>query len=371
MTSHVISHIISTKNEQFGTTGSPNEIVKHFNATRSLEFCKLDKLRSLGWKSTKGDEHFQKQRSSADRADSSVKRIFFHMMCQIGLELHNRTSAFTPKSAANKAMQVLDICMAPGGFSSAVLKVHCNAQISAITLPKSLNGHDILLHGWRMDKRVQVHFADVTMLAAEMYALPVPPNHPDALNFRFDRPYMDQKFDLIFCDGQVLRMHQRADYREKREASRLLTSQLVVALQRITQDGTVVVLLHRLDAWDTIALLYTLSTFSTLELFKPEKKHAIKSSFYVVAKDVQSHCAALKIAVDGWKQEWRIATFGTDMEYSENRRRHDGTVWDVLGSFGDRLVSLAEPVWRIQSNALLHAPFMKHALSVTKVTDEK
>lgn len=118
-------------------------------------------------------------------------------------------------------MQVLDICMAPGGFSSAALKVNRNARISAITLPKSLNEHDILLHGWKKDKRVQVHLADVTMLAAEMDVHAVPSDHPDAVNFRFDRPFTDQKYDLIFCDGQVLRMHQRAIYREKREAWRL------------------------------------------------------------------------------------------------------------------------------------------------------
>jgi hypothetical protein len=58
--------------------------------------------------------------------------------------------------------------MAPGGFSSAVLEVHHNARISAITLPRSLNGHDILLHDWWKDRRIQVCFADVTMLAAEM-----------------------------------------------------------------------------------------------------------------------------------------------------------------------------------------------------------
>jgi 23S rRNA U2552 (ribose-2'-O)-methylase RlmE/FtsJ len=263
-------------------------------------------------------------------------------------------------------MQVLDICMAPGDFSSAALKVSRNARISAITLPKSLNGHDILLHDWRKDKRVQVHFADVTMLAAEMDVHAVPSDHSDAVNFRFDRPFIDQKYDLIFCDGQVLWMHQRADYREKREAWRLLTSQLVVALQRVAQNGTVVALLHRLDAWETVALLHSLSTFSTLELFKPKKKHAIKTSFYVVAKDVQSHCAALKIAVDSWKEEWRIATFGTDMEYAKNRRKYDGTVWNVLGSFGDQLVLLAEPIWGIQSNTPLHAPFMKHARYVNE-----
>ena len=281
------------------------------------------------------------------------------MMCQIGGELHNKTSAFTPRSATNGATQVLDICMAPGGFSSAVLKVHKNARISAMTLPKSLNGHDILLHNWKRDSRVQVHFADVTMLAAEMGVLAVPPDHPDALNFRFDRPFGHQRFDLIFCDGQVLRMHQRADYRETREAWRLLTSQLVVALQRIAHDGTVVALLHKLDAWDTIALLHTLSKFSTLELFKPEKKHAVRSSFYVVAKNIQSPCAEMSVAVEGWKKEWHIATFGTDIEYAENRRKYDNTVWDVLGSFGDQLVTLGEPIWRIQSNALLKASFMR------------
>lgn len=114
----------------------------------------------------------------------------------------NKTSAFIPKSATDEAIQVLDICIAPGGFSAAVLKVHRNARISAITLPKLHNGHDILLHDWKKDKRVQVHFADVTMLAAEMEVLAVPSNHPDALNFRFDRPFSYRKFDLIFGMGK-------------------------------------------------------------------------------------------------------------------------------------------------------------------------
>jgi 23S rRNA U2552 (ribose-2'-O)-methylase RlmE/FtsJ len=281
------------------------------------------------------------------------------MMCQIGRELHDKTSAFTPKSAINRAIRVLDVCMAPGGFSSAVLAVHHHARISAITLPKALSGHDILLHDWRKDRRVEVRFVDVTMLAAEMGTLAILSDHPDVLSFSLDRPFSHQEFDLIFCDGQVLRTHQRAGYREKREAWRLLTSQLVVSLQRIAQGGTVVVLLHKLDAWDTIVLLHQLSRFSTLELFKPVKKHAVKSSFYVVAKNVQSHCTELNIAVEDWKKEWHVATFGTDAEYVENRHNNDNTVWDVLEIFGDQLVMLGEPIWRIQSDALLNAPFMK------------
>lgn len=44
------------------------------------------------------------------------------------------------------------------------------------------------------------------------------------------------------------------------------------------------------------------------------------------------------MAVDSWKKEWRIATFGTDMEYAENRCKYDATVWNILEDFGNRLV---------------------------------
>jgi hypothetical protein len=81
-------------------------------------------------------------------------------------------------------------------------------------------------------------------------------------------------------------MHPQAEYREKQEAWRLLTSQLIVSLQRIKENGTIIALLHRLNAWDTVALLHTLNSFSLLQLFNPKKKHAVKSSFYVVAKNI-------------------------------------------------------------------------------------
>jgi 23S rRNA U2552 (ribose-2'-O)-methylase RlmE/FtsJ len=315
-------------------------------------------LFTKGWKSKKGDEYFQRQRSSADQADGHVKRIFFNMMRQIGEELHDTTSAFTPQSAKDAGIKVLDICMAPGGFSAAIFKEHQDAKISAITLPKSQNGHDILLPDWKNDRRLEFYFADVTMLAVEMGVSVIPTGHPDAANFLSDRPFSDQKYDLVFCDGQVLRMHPRAEYREKREAWRLLTSQLVVSLQRVKENGTIIVLLHRLDAWDTVALLHTLNRFSSLQLFKPKKKHAVKSSFYVVAKNIQSSGEEIPTAIETWKREWYIATFGTEEEYEENRIQQDDMVRRVLRDFGDELVTLGGSIWKIQSDALRRAPFI-------------
>ncbi len=39
----------------------------------------------------------------------------------------------------------------------------------------------------------------------------IPASHPDAGSFSSDRPFLDQQFDLVFCDGQVLRTHERPE----------------------------------------------------------------------------------------------------------------------------------------------------------------
>ncbi|KAH7349226.1 hypothetical protein BKA66DRAFT_431577 [Pyrenochaeta sp. MPI-SDFR-AT-0127] len=309
---------------------SPNAIVKEYLLENVAVFRELTDLRRRGWENPQGDNHFKAQRSRADHADDSGKRIFYNMMFQIGDELHNTTSALRPASALDRHLSVLDLCMAPGGFTASILKVNCNARVYGISLPVSQGGHEILLPRWQGDPRIQVSFLDITMLSAEMDVTNIPSEHPDATNFLSYRPFHGKTFDLIFCDGQVLRMHSRAEYREKREAWRLLTSQLVLALQRVKKDGTIVALLHKLDAWDTVALLHTLSKFSSLRLFKPRKKHAIRSSFYVVAERMQPESLCFLTAIATWKKEWYTATFGSDAEYEENRVRTESIVDEAL-----------------------------------------
>jgi hypothetical protein len=278
------------------------------------------------------------------------------MMREIGSELHHATSALALGTADGEHPIILDLCMAPGGFAASVLDFNRDATVCGISLPASQGGHHMLLPDRK--SRTQVQFLDITMLAVEMDVTEVPLEHPDAANFLPDRPFYNERFDLIFCDGQVLRGHPRPEYREKREASRLLTSQLVLAMQRIKKDGRLVILLHKLDAWDTISLVHTLSKFSSLQLFKPVKKHAIRSSFYVVAGNVQPDNAYFRAALAAWKDEWRIATFGSEVEYQEFRTPCVSDVSNVLQSFGTELIRMGESVWKIQSAALRKSSFV-------------
>lgn len=281
------------------------------------------------------------------------------MMCQIGDELHEVTSALSLTSPFTTNPAILDLCMAPGGFTASVFKRNCYARVCGISLPVSRGGHEMILPNWQSDPRIRVRFLDITMLAAEMDVTNIPAEHPDATNFVFDRPFYGEAFELVFCDGQVLRTHSRAEYREKREAWRLLTSQLVLALQRVKQSGKIVILLHKLEAWDTVLLLYTLRKFSSLQLFKPQRKHAIRSSFYVVAEQIQTQSPLFQASVTTWKEEWYIATFGSETEYRDNQARFYGIVGQVLSEFGTELLELGQPIWEVQSAALRKASFVK------------
>jgi hypothetical protein len=170
-----------------------------------------------GWENEAGDAYFQNQRKCADHADARTKVGFFRLMRTIGLELHDATSALTISSNGNSRPAILDLCMAPGGFSSAALHLNQSAYLRGVSLPPSQGGHDMLLkEHWSTtdpDAGIYISFRDITLLADEMGtpASSIPVSHPDAASFSSDRPFLNHKFDLVFCDGQVLRTHERLE----------------------------------------------------------------------------------------------------------------------------------------------------------------
>ena len=200
------------------------------------------------------------------------------------------------------------------------------------------------------------------MLAEDMGVAKIPEDHPDASNFLPRQlPLGQQPFKLVLCDGQVLRTQTRTGYRssKSREARRLTLTQLVLGLEHLQSGGTMVVLLHKLDAWDTLSLLYTFDKFSRVRLFKPKRSHAKRSSFYMVATDVRSRAPQAVMALEQWRASWRVATFGTDEEYVASLEERSHNVEDVLDEFGPKFMRLGRVIWDIQARALEKAPFMR------------
>ncbi|MCJ1436652.1 hypothetical protein MMC27_006033 [Xylographa pallens] len=291
---------------------SQESLVKKFLQKEPI-FCSLQILKDKGWANPSGTEYFKNQRSRADNVKGHEQTIFYNMMRQIAEELHSQTQALSPSVMPGDVVRILDLCMAPGGYSAAALGVNRRAMVRGISLPPSDGGHNLLLRSNRPGQ-MECLFLDITMLAGEFSVTLVPQGHPEHLRFVTDRPYFGQSFQLVFCDGQVLRTHTRPKHREEFEALRLTLSQLILALQRIATGGTLIMLLHKVDSWQCIQLLYQFSQFAQIQLFKPQKKHALRSSFYLVAKNMQPDQQAAQSAVQQWKEAWWRGTFGEPKE---------------------------------------------------------
>ncbi|MCJ1270161.1 hypothetical protein MMC22_010057 [Lobaria immixta] len=341
----------ATRNE--AQISRPNLILKQFLLENEPVFVQLTELKAKGWGNPEATTLFQKRRQQADNAGPDGRRRMFEMMEQIGEEMHLMTKALLLPGGPHHEAGILDLCMAPGGFAAAALKRNARAKIRGISLPVACGGHEMLLEerSWSPGQ-VQCQFLDITMLATEFGVSSIPESHPEQSSFLANRPYLDESFQLVFCGGTIVRNPNPPKYRS--EALRLRTSQLILALQRIAIGGTLVMLLHKADAWDTALLLYQFSQFSAIQLFKPEKKHNVKNTFYLVAKNVQPGCQAAKAAVAGWKEAWLLATFeGPEEDGDAVAHEDDAVVQQVIDEFGSKLVELARPIWKIQSDALI------------------
>ncbi len=95
-----------------------------------------------GWENKDGDELFKNQRERSDNVNGRSRRTMFNMMRQIGDEIQEATGAL---DIPGESPQVLDLCMAPGGYTASTLKHSPHAHVSGITLPETEGGHPLLV----------------------------------------------------------------------------------------------------------------------------------------------------------------------------------------------------------------------------------
>lgn len=262
--------------------------------------------------------------------------------------------------------RVLDLCMAPGGYTASALKHSPHANVCAFTLPTNFGGHKIF---HRRDERLKTRFGDITMLYKEFGLTELPLDHPESSNFSDQRLCNEgELFDLVFCDGQALRTHKQyiADYRQQVEAVRLTVSQLVLAMQRMKSGGTLIMLLHDIGSYETIKILSVFDKVADIQLFKPVSAHRKKSSFYLIAQKVQPGLPEAVAAVNEWKMVWKDLTFpaldphGQRVPLNEvDEAERMEAVHGLLEDFARRVIELGEPIWKMQKEALENAPWTK------------
>ncbi|KAJ5497058.1 hypothetical protein N7463_009045 [Penicillium fimorum] len=306
----------------------------------SPEFRELSDVRQRGWETPEDDKYLANMRRNADKSDEKTSVDFHKLMNTLGQEIDTATNAFKIRQVDSTPPAILDICMAPGAFLEIALRKNRGSHALAFSLPVSCGGYRSRLASGLNAKRV---FLDVTMLAADMDVDRIPEGHEDAENFC---PGNLKKVGFLIW-SYVLRQHTHAPYQEGREAKRLATAQLALGLQHLTPSGTIVVFLHRLEAWNIVNLIRTFHKISSVRLFKPTTVHAKRQ-----------HPEAIE-AVKRWKIIWRVATFASDEEYRKVILDEDPSVETLLEDFGPELVKLGKEIWKIQANALADAPFMK------------
>jgi hypothetical protein len=102
----------------------------------------------------------------------------------------------------------------------------------------------------------------------------------------------------------------------------------------------------------TVDLLRQFNRFASITLFKPSKCHAKRSSFYLVASNIQTEHPGVVTAIQNWKHTWAVATFGGDENYEEIVRRDNSQAERILDDFGSELVRLGRKIWDIQPGLL-------------------
>ncbi|KAJ6184296.1 hypothetical protein N7519_005597 [Penicillium mononematosum] len=321
---------------------------------KSPEFRDLSDMRQQGWEAPERNEYSTTVLRSADESVENRAAYLHKFMSTTAHEFDEATSAFKVQSVDSTPPAILDMCMTPGALLEIALKRNPGARALAFSLPVSCGGYKTSLASNLNTKRV---FLDLTMLAADMGVDQIPEGHEDTENFLPQQLEEGRLFDLVICDGQVLRQHSRAPYGGSRGARRVAITQLALGLQHLRPGGTMIILLHRLETWNTVNVIWKFHKISSVRLFKPKSSYTKRSTFYMVATNVESQRLEAIEAVKLWKRIWRMATFGSDEEYGKVLLDEESSVETLLEDFGPELVKLGKAIWKTEADSLAKVPF--------------
>jgi len=299
-------------------------------------------------------------------------------MYGVAREIQGSTGIFTssrsknPKSVLAKPIRCLDTAMAGGSFAHYFLSQNPHAAVDGLSLPVESGGHAMLdadqslgvRPGWQGKDTVNLTWTDVTL---HPLFLPQGKNYPEEFPDKpaFDNnpplpPHLqsppskpsDRVYNIVISDGAFLRTHKHAQLR-RWEATRLQVCQLILGLSFVKPGGSMLILLHHLEAWDTATTVYNFSRFANIRLYKPKLAYGIRSSFYLIATKVQPELDVCQAWIEELKRGWYTMTFGGEGGLGGLVEAGEGIDVDkMLDEWGGEYIMLGEDVWRTQRDAL-------------------
>ncbi|KAI5808635.1 hypothetical protein DFH27DRAFT_522059 [Peziza echinospora] len=370
-------------------------VIREFLIARNVQ--EWLELRDV-WGSEKASKHFALQRKVADRsrANKKASKGFMFRMVRVAEEIEAGTGFFTTKpkitasgnlslKASYDPLYALDVCMGPGAFAQYFLHLNPSGSLDGMSLSVERGGYGLELEsasktikslnrnqGWQKNRArsfgktpiPSITWTDITLHAGLLPAnqqLPEEAEFSDKAAFDANPPIPPQLqgalkagnrlYDLVICDG-----HLRAPDQHKGrtwDPARLIISQTIWALTFVKPGGSVLILLHRLEKWNTFITVYRFSKFANVRLFKPKTAFGTKSSFYLVGTNIQPENEVCKSWVEEMRQNWYTMTFGGENGFGAEVEAGAGLeVEEVLKDWGEAYVELARNIWQIQNEAL-------------------
>lgn len=245
----------------------------------------------------------------------------------------------------------------PGGFSSYVLRKTPEATGIGISLPTESGGYELAIPE-ELRPRIDLHIVDLTTFDLAP-SIPKPASPAQDLT---PLPFQLASMDLVLCDGQWVLNPD--NFQRPWNWTRLLISQLLIALRAVSPGGTIFFRLSSVERTLTGRILLAMCRIANLvRTTKSSRFQAVRSYFYVLVQRVNTDSEEYKKLVGALERLWYIMTFEGAEGYGRDITQDDE---DMITSSEEltseqglmNIVQLGTPVWNIQHKALcifLHA----------------
>lgn len=265
----------------------------------------------------------------------------------VASEVNRAAKYFFGERSEGSSLKALDLCMAPGGYSSFFLNHYKGSTVTAITLPVKMGGNQVLIPHNTDESRLSVSFLDVSKLGDEAERALLP----------FD---LVPQFDHIFCDGQYLVAYTKHKYGDAptglwKEPLLLSLSQLIIALETVKDGGSMMVLGHRCWTRRNTELLVRFNSFARVMVFKSWKAWPSTASYYMLISGIRRGKELENLRAE-LQKEWYETRDGPVVRVPASQEKRDFMVAKyetLLRDHGRFLIKVCERSWTIMADGLV------------------